>query len=366
MAIQINFWVITFLILTTVIHFIALAMTMAYAVQIPFVFLPSLIMSVVGGIFYGVALGISDRWMEEHLLVSKSLGVTILAQGVTYFLVLVAMMALTRFVVWEYFILPYFFMGVSPIADESAWKYYAYVVLVYTFPMGLVISFINQMNKKFGPGVLIPLLLGKYRNPKEEERTFMFMDLESSTSHAENLGHIKYSAVIRDSFLDISRAPAKHQAEVYQYVGDEIVVSWPVKDKMDRTKCVDKLFNYLEWIRKVANKSIELEGILMTMHEPNTRVTNIITRELQAKYGKYIFETIIPKNTVLGEASFYGKPAILYKVKSRGSTAYLALAKEIIARHERVQTSLCLNLPHFTIANNECHSEEKGPTSVGL
>ena len=119
--------------------------------------------------------------MEEHLLVSKSLGVTILAQVVTYFLVLVAMMALTRFVVWEYFIFPYFFMGVLPIADESAWEYYAYVVLVYTLPMGLVISFINQMNKKFGPGVLIPLLLGKYRNPKEEERTFMFMDLDAKT-----------------------------------------------------------------------------------------------------------------------------------------------------------------------------------------
>lgn len=94
--------------------------------------------------------------------------------------------------------------------------------------MGLVISFISQMNKKFGPGVLIPLLLGKYRHPQEEERIFMFMDLESSTSHAENLGHIKYSALIRDSFLDISRALSKNRAEVYQYVGDEIVVSWLV------------------------------------------------------------------------------------------------------------------------------------------
>ncbi len=139
----------------------------------------------------------------------------------------------------------------------------------------------------------------------------------------------------------------------------------PVKSGQFSLYAVDKLYNYLEWIRKVANKSIEVEGILMTMHEPNTRVTNITTRELQAKYSKYIFETIIPKNTVLGEASFYGKPAILYKVKSRGSTAYLALAREIIARHERVQTSVSLNLHNFTIANNECLSEQESPTSVG-
>ena len=113
----------------------------------------------------------------------------------------------------------------------------------------------------------------------------------------------------------------------------------PVKPGHFSLDAVDKLFNYLDWIRKVANKSIEVEGILMTMHEPNTRVTDITMRELQAKYGKYILETIIPKNTVLGEASFYGKPAILYNVNSRGSAAYLALAREIIARHERVQTS---------------------------
>jgi adenylate cyclase len=242
MGIQINFWIIAFLILTTVIHFTSLAMTKAYTVQIPFEFLPSLIISVIGGIFYGVALGRSDQWLEDHVLKSRSLGVAILGQTLTYFVVLIAMMTFTRFVVFEYLVLPFFFNGVSPIADETAWKYYFYVVMIYTFPMGLVISFINQMNKKFGPGVLVPLLLGKYRNPKEEERVFMFMDLHSSTSHAEKLGHIKYSSLIRDSFLDISRVLSKHQAEVYQYVGDEIVVSWPVKEGTKGMTCIEFCF----------------------------------------------------------------------------------------------------------------------------
>jgi chromosome partitioning protein len=138
-------------------------------------------------------------------------------------------------------------------------------------------------------------------------------------------------------------------------------VLMPVKSGQFSLAAVDRLFNYLEWIRNVANKSIDVEGIVMTMHEPNTRVTSITTRELHAKYGKYILKTIIPKNTVLGEASFYGKPTILYKVKSRGSTAYLALAREIIARKERLQTSVYLNLHRFTIADNECHSEQKKP-----
>ena len=96
--------------------------------------------------------------------------------------------------------------------------------------MTLVISFINQVNKKYGPGVLVPLLLGKYRNPQEEERIFMFMDLKSSTTVAEELGHLKYSSFIRDCFMDINQVLLPFNAQVYQYVGDEIVVTWTVSD----------------------------------------------------------------------------------------------------------------------------------------
>jgi adenylate cyclase len=109
--------------------------------------------------------------------------------------------------------------------------------------MSAVITFINLMNKKFGPGILLPMLLGKYRNPKEEERIFMFMDLKSSTSHAEKLGHIKYSALIRDSFMDINQVLAKHNAEIYQYVGDEIVVSWPLNEGLREVACVEFFFS---------------------------------------------------------------------------------------------------------------------------
>ncbi len=111
-------------------------------------------------------------------------------------------------------------------------------------------------------------------------------------------------------------------------------VLMPVKSGHFALDAVDKLFKYIEWIREVANKGLEVEGILMTMHEPNTKVTDITMRELQAKYRRYLLDTVIPKNTVLSEASFYGKPAILYSVNSRGSAAYLALAREMIARQE--------------------------------
>jgi len=83
-----------------------------------------------------------------------------------------------------------------------------------------------------------------------------------------------------------------------------------------------------EGIREVANRNLEVEGILMTMHEPNTKVTDITLRELHAKYRRFMLTTMIPKNTVLSEASFYGKPAILYDVRSRGAMGYLQRAGE--------------------------------------
>lgn len=111
-------------------------------------------------------------------------------------------------------------------------------------------------------------------------------------------------------------------------------VLMPVKPGHFSLDAVDKLFKYMDWVHDVANKSLEVEGILMTMHEPNTKVTDITLRELHSKYRKHIFQTLIPKNNVLSEASFYGKPAVLHNVNSRGAAAYLSLAKEIIARNE--------------------------------
>ena len=114
----------------------------------------------------------------------------------------------------------------------------------------------------------------------------------------------------------------------------------PVKSGHFALEAVDRLFTYLEWVMEVTRKSIDIEGILITMHEPNTRVSDITIRELTAKYGKHMFATSIPRNTALSEASFYGKPAVLYSVNSRGAAAYLKLAREILARNVRQPSPL--------------------------
>jgi chromosome partitioning protein len=121
------------------------------------------------------------------------------------------------------------------------------------------------------------------------------------------------------------------------HAADSVLI--PVRSGHFALDAVDRLFKYIDWIREVGNKPLEIEGILLTMHEPNTRVSDITVRELEGKYRQFMLETIIPRNSILCEASFYGKPAVLYNVNSRGSSAYLTLAKEIIARHRHASTS---------------------------
>jgi adenylate cyclase len=93
-------------------------------------------------------------------------------------------------------------------------------------------------------------MTGSFHKPQEEYRIFMFLDLEGSTEIAEKLGHLKYSRFIQDCFYDLSVFETSN-AEVYQYVGDEAVLTWKVKtDK----KLVNKINGYFLFKERLLSK----------------------------------------------------------------------------------------------------------------
>ena len=99
-------------------------------------------------------------------------------------------------------------------------------------------------------------------------------------------------------------------------------------------EAIAKLFKYVDYIKEIANPGLFIEGIVMTMYESNTKVTEISERELKLRYNKYLFKTTIPRNHLLTESTFYGKPVILYNVNSNVSMAYLELAYELINKYK--------------------------------
>jgi adenylate cyclase len=95
-----------------------------------------------------------------------------------------------------------------------------------------------QVSDKYGPGVFSAFLLGRYFNPKREERIFMFLDLRSSTTIAEHLGEVRYFNFINQVFKDVTPAILATRGEIYQYVGDEIVISWKMRDGIQNANCI--------------------------------------------------------------------------------------------------------------------------------
>lgn len=97
----------------------------------------------------------------------------------------------------------------------------------------LIIAWITiqglNIYEKYAPTTLISMFLGRYHRPNEVERIFMFLDLSNSTTIAEKLGHIKFFNLLKDFFSDMTDPILNSQGEIYQYIGDEIVISWPVR-----------------------------------------------------------------------------------------------------------------------------------------
>jgi chromosome partitioning protein len=83
-------------------------------------------------------------------------------------------------------------------------------------------------------------------------------------------------------------------------------------------------------IRRVRNPTLEIEGVLLTMFDERTNLSNQVMHDLREFFGNKVFSTIVPRNIRLGEAPSHGRPILLYDIKSKGAEAYIRLAKEII------------------------------------
>jgi chromosome partitioning protein len=91
----------------------------------------------------------------------------------------------------------------------------------------------------------------------------------------------------------------------------------------------------LRRVRAVLNPALDIEGVLLTMYDERTNLGQQVAREVRQFFKEKTFDTVIPRNVRLGEAPSHGMPVVLYDARSRGAEAYLALARELLARDAR-------------------------------
>lgn len=118
--------------------------------------------------------------------------------------------------------------------------------LLYALPYFVVLSvgmlFVLQMNRMVGANVLRYFVAGRYHQPTAEERIFLFLDLEQSTTLAERLGSARYFELLRRFVDDLTDPIVASRGEIYQYAGDEVVVTWPLAEGVRAANCVRCFF----------------------------------------------------------------------------------------------------------------------------
>jgi adenylate cyclase len=135
-------------------------------------------------------------------------------------------------------------------------------ILIFSVSVSFLGNLFIQINDLVGRGVLLSYITGKYHKPVAEERFFMFLDLESSTTIAETIGPLKYHKFMNSYFYDINDPIAESKGEIYQYVGDEVVISWKKREGMKNSNCIECYFKIKETIDTLKNEYIKQFGLV--------------------------------------------------------------------------------------------------------
>jgi adenylate cyclase len=254
-----------------------------------------LLMSPLFGLFFGIVFGLAQMNFErlynkraplnklflQRLLLSFTvmLSVTLIAYVIFLVILKVGDMSLVDF-----------------LLNPPLFVFYGYVILVDGF-----IAIFRQISMMLGPGILKKLIKGEFYTPREEDRIFMFLDLKSSTKMAEQLGHFKYSLMIQDCFDDLA-VVTNTEAEIYQYVGDEAVLTWPSRQGLKNHNCINAFYHF-----KARIDAREAHYLSTYGHKPFFKAGLNIGKVTVAEVGKTKKEIAYHGDTINTAARIQGK-----------------------------------------------------------
>lgn len=203
-------------------------------------FRANLIVAISAGVIGGtLTVNLMDRWLRNNAFWKALIYITI-----TY---VIGALVVSTFGALYYYSeelgLPFYHEDVLEAFKNffRTWLFLKNFVVWLFIVIGTLI--VLMVNEKYGPGVFPDYLLGRYFRPKHERRIFMFADIKNATGIAESLGEKKYFNFLKDFFRDIAPAIVQSRGEVYQYVGDEIVISWKMKHGLKSGNTIRCFYN---------------------------------------------------------------------------------------------------------------------------
>lgn len=215
------------------------------------------------GILLGGVLGLLEEYLFKNILLKVSFFPKLVLKTVLYVSILFVTIIISS-------TLPYMFLlnlsfdhpAVLQSVKNFTNNFALLSVLIYTSTIISTSLLFSEMLDYMGFNAVTNFFTGKYTRSTIESRVFMFLDMRSSTSIAEKLGHEAYYKLLNRYFADMTNAILNTEGEVYQYVGDEIVLSWDLKVGTKNNNCLRCFFQIQEHLKEQQKIYLEQFGLM--------------------------------------------------------------------------------------------------------
>ena len=222
----------------------------------------ALIIGSISGFIIGLFLQFGNDFFEFKILRKYSFPVALLLGTFT----LIILFKLSEYVAVAAYNLLFTNLPANHIFEsdvfQDIFRWQNFLNMLWTsFMISIIINFVKLTSRIIGPRLMYNYILGKYHKPVKEERIFMFIDINSSTTLAEKMSTEKYHGFLNQFFHDIATPISRYGGEIYQYVGDEVVVTWRMKEGVKNSNCIKTYFRIVKVMDRLKENYIKEYGI---------------------------------------------------------------------------------------------------------
>lgn len=217
--------------------------------------LNSIIINIPSSLALGFLIGVVEVYLLKGLFSGKSFWKKILFKTLLYLVAISFFLIITSFALNSLELrLPVFHPKVIQSIQQFVGNFVFLSIIIFCGFMAMLSLFVAEVSNYLGGTIFNKFFVGKYHKPIEEKRIFMFLDMKASTTIAEELGHIQYFKLLNQYYDVMSDAIMNYQGEVYQYIGDEVVVTWEFEKGKRETNCLQCFFALKESMHNQADK----------------------------------------------------------------------------------------------------------------
>ncbi len=224
-------------------------------------FLEFIISGIILGFLFGIINGLLEVFIFKQKFHRLKFGYTVILKTILFIATFVA--AVVLFILIKNILAP--FEIFERQTENELVKFFGSSVFykhgLFAILLSFGVNFFLQVENKMGKNVLFNLFFGRFHSPRKQERIIMFLDLTSSTSIAEKIGDYKYSSFLKDFFYDLDEIINSTKGAVYQYVGDEVVVLWNIREGIENNNCLRCYHEAYKIIEEKKGKYTDQYGI---------------------------------------------------------------------------------------------------------